>query len=574
MGAHFFGQGDAPRHDAIAEQALPSVEQNEDRKLFARRTLIAMRGQFLALGQSEPHEPVTRQREHVRRVADRREIRASHELDRHAPLVPSEVELDRLRRARQIGDAKDGIAAVLAKIGDDLAVGRTQEGERSAAERLLQLARGEHAPHPVQQGRGLARLRLDVDRLVAVDRVHDRRQVQPLRVGVGEPGVALGLPLHGRAYAVAIAEIDVVAHADLIAVIDERRSGHRQEQTVHQLDLVHVIVEQRCQAPAYAEVEPRARVGRVCLVHVVALLAGHHLQRELVVIAQEDGPLAGLRNVRRLRHDLGDGIAVFLRDGRVHARHQRKVICHMAFVGVAEVFAHVFGPLVGLGQKKLAGVVLVDQCADLLDDRVRLGKIFIVGSVALDEVRNRVQPETVDAHVQPEAHDLENGLEHPGIVEVEIRLVAEKAVPVELLRELVPGPVRLLGVGENDASPGVKARVIGPDVIVALVGSLGRAPRRLEPRMLVGGVVDDQLGDDAQAPAVRFADELAKVRPRPVRRRDVVIIGDVVAVVLHRRRIERQQPHRVDAQIANVVELFGEPCDVADAVVIGVEKRL
>ena len=92
--------------------------------------------------------------------------------------------------------------------------------------------------------------------------------------------------------------------------------------------------------------------------------------------------------------------------------------------------------------------------------------------------------------------------------------------------------------------------------------------------MLVGGVVDDQLGDDAQAPAVRLADELTEVGPRPVRRRDVVIIGDVVPVVFHRRRIERQQPHRVDAQIANVVELFGEPCDVADAVVVGVEKRL
>ncbi len=118
------------------------------------------------------------------------------------------------------------------------------------------------------------------------------------------------------------------------------------------LIFVGVVLQQRREAPADAEVEARTRIGGVRLVHVVALLAGHHLERQLVVVAQEDRPLAVVGNVGRLRHDLDDRVAVLLRDRHVHARHQREVIRHVAFVAVAEVLAHVLRPLVGLGQQQ------------------------------------------------------------------------------------------------------------------------------------------------------------------------------------------------------------------------------
>ena len=54
--------------------------------------------------------------------------------------------------------------------------------------------------------------------------------------------------------------------------------------------------------------------------------------------------------------------------------------------------------------------------------------------------------------------------------------------------------------------------------------------------MLVGGVVEHQFGDDAQAAPVRFAQEHLEVRQRAVDRVDVEVVGDVVAVVLERRR--------------------------------------
>ena len=220
------------------------------------------------------------------------------------------------------------------------------------------------------------------------------------------------------------------------------------------------------------------------------------------------------------------------------------------------------------------GIVRVDQRAQLLQHRVRLGQVLVVGAFALDEVGNRIEPKAVDAHVEPEAHDAEDRLAHLRIVEVEVGLMAEEAVPVVRLGDLVPGPVRLLGVGEDDARAAVLVRVVAPDVVVALARALGRAARRLEPRMLVRRVVDDQLGDDPQPAAVRLAHEMLEVVARPVAAGGRCGSRRCRSRRPQRRRIERQQPDRVDAEVLDVVELLRQPAEVADAVVVGVEERL
>ena len=90
--------------------------------------------------------------------------------------------------------------------------------------------------------------------------------------------------------------------------------------------------------------------------------------------------------------------------------------------------------------------------------------------------------------------------------------------------------------------------------------------------MLVGRVVDDQLGDDADAALVRLVHEALEVLDRAVARMDALVVRDVVAVVAQRRRIEGQQPQRVDAEPLQVVELARQPGKVADAVVVAVEE--
>ena len=70
------------------------------------------------------------------------------------------------------------------------------------------------------------------------------------------------------------------------------------------------------------------------------------------------------------------------------------------------------------------------------------------------------------------------------------------------------------------------------------------------------------------------ATKLAEVLERAVVGMHVGVVGDVVAVVAQRRRIERQQPDRVDAELLDVVEPLGQPGEVADAVAVGVVERL
>ncbi len=63
--------------------------------------------------------------------------------------------------------------------------------------------------------------------------------------------------------------------------------------------------------------------------------------------------------------------------------------------------------------------------------------------------------------------------------------------------------------------------------------------------MLIGGVVDDQLDEDADVPRVRRVDEPLEVVERAVARMDAQVVGDVVAVVAQRRGEEGQQPQAV-----------------------------
>ena len=217
------------------------------------------------------------------------------------------------------------------------------------------------------------------------------------------------------------------------------------------------------------------RGSRVLGVHVVALLVGDHLEGELVVVAQEDAPLAAVGDLRGLGQDLGDRVALLAPHGHEHARHQREVEAHVALVAVAEVLDDVGGPLVGLGQEHPAGVGGVDLLAQALQVLVGLGQVLAVGAVALVEIGDGVEAEAVEADVEPEAHDVEHRLLDLFVLVVEVGLVGEEAVPVVLLALRVPGPVRPLGVDEDD--PGLRPAlvVVAPHVPVGLrVGAVLR----------------------------------------------------------------------------------------------------
>ena len=172
-----------------------------------------------------------------------------------------------------------------------------------------------------------------------------------------------------------------------------------------------------------------------------ALLLAHHLERELVVVAEEEAPLAGRRDLRGVQEDVGDGPAVGVADGEEDARHEREVEGHVELVAVTEIGAHVRRPLVRLGQQDPPFVVRVHPGADLLEVGVRLRQVLAARPRPLVEIGHGVAPEAVEALVEPEGHDAEHLRLDGGIVVVQIGLVVEEAVPVVGLGHRVPGPV-------------------------------------------------------------------------------------------------------------------------------------
>jgi hypothetical protein len=239
------------------------------------------------------------------------------------------------------------------------------------------------------------------------------------------------------------------------------------------------------------------------------------------------------------------------------------VEAHLALgrLGRAEVVHDVGGRLVGLRQQDAAGVLLVDHRAQLGQEVVGLGVVLAVVALLLVEVGDRVEPEPVDAHVHPEPDDVEHGLVHRGVLEVEIWLMGEEPVPEELPSDRVEGPVRHLGVDEDDARVGVRLVGVGPDVEVT-ERPLGVGARRLEPRVLVARVVHHEVSDDADAPGMRLRHELLEVGQGSELGQHRGVVGDVVATVAQRRGIERRQPQAVDAEPLEVVQSVDQPGEV------------
>src|SRR5438552_11817762 len=199
--------------------------------------------------ESEPIEPVRADAHEVGGHLDRREDRAAEDLDRPDPGEFAEVELGRLRRAGQVRDDQHRLAPIPPQAREDLLVARAQELDRAAPEHGRGAARGDQPLHRVEERRGLPRLRGDVHRLVAVDGIGDHGEVELTLLRRREARVPVARPLHRRAHAVAVAEVDVVAHSDLVAIVDDRAARQRQQERVQQLDPPPVVVEERRQPP-------------------------------------------------------------------------------------------------------------------------------------------------------------------------------------------------------------------------------------------------------------------------------------------------------------------------------------
>ncbi len=156
-----------------------------------------------------------------------------------------------------------------------------------------------------------------------------------------------------------------------------------------------------------------------------------------------------------------------MRQRHVHSRHDRKVKGHVALVTIAKVRQRVLRPLIGFGQQHATRILLVHVRANGLEIVVRLRQVLAGRPFALEQIRNCVQAECVDTDVHPEIESLEKRLMDGRILEIEIGLMREEAMPVIGLGDRIPSPVRRLEILEDDPRVFVLVGRIAPDIEIA-----------------------------------------------------------------------------------------------------------
>src|SRR5271157_1914148 len=96
------------------------------------------------------------------------------------------------------------------------------------AKRLMFFMNRDHALDNMKQRNRICKLCGDIDMLWAVF-VFEKRHIWP---HVGKAGIWRIVPLHRRADTITIVQPNVIAHTDFIAVINNGRTGQREEKRI------------------------------------------------------------------------------------------------------------------------------------------------------------------------------------------------------------------------------------------------------------------------------------------------------------------------------------------------------
>src|SRR6476620_10638343 len=90
--------------------------------------------------------------------------------------------------------------------------------------------------------------------------------------------------------------------------------------------------------------------------------------------------------------------------------------------------------------------------------------------------------------------------------------------------------------------------------------------------MLVGGVIGHEVEQNLKPSPMGFHQQVVEVRQRTEAWIYVAIVGNVIAEINHRRRVNGRDPDRFDPKADKIVEPLLYPFEVAYTVVISVLK--
>src|SRR6266511_354486 len=159
------------------------------------------------------------------------------------------------------------------------------------------------------------------------------------------------------------------------------------------------------------------------------------------MIPQKHCPLASAGNRWSLLEDINDRKAILHLQRHEHARHKRKVKVHVRFVAFAKVSGGILRPLIGLCEQHSIWKFSLHMSAQLAKIVMRLWKIFADSALAFVKVRDRIETEAVNAKGEPKIANLLDRFVHGRVIEIQVRLMRIKPMPIVSFCDRVPRPV-------------------------------------------------------------------------------------------------------------------------------------
>ena len=150
--------------------------------------------------------------------------------------------------------------------------------------------------------------------------------------------------------------------------------------------------------------------------------------------------------------------------------------------------------------------------------------------------------------------------------------MVEEAVPVVGAGDRVPRPVRDLGVGEDDARVPVALDPCRDHTYQSRLGESGLERDSWNHGCSLEVWFMTKSAITRMPSWCAWSTKRLEVVDDAVVGVDAEEVRDVVAAVAQRRGVHRQQPDAVDPEPLEVLELLGEPAQVARAVAVAVEE--
>ena len=188
----------------------------------------------------------------------------------------------------------------------------------------------------------------------------------------------------------------------------------------------------------------------------------------------------------------------------------------------------------------------------------------------LDGVHH-VDAEARDAPVHPKSHGFVHLLPHRRVFPVQVTLPRREGGQVVFAGLFILRP----RAAPKEGHPVVRSTAVlaGPEIIKIAVGRIGVGKRRPEPDMLIGGVVGNEVHQDADAARLCLRNEAVELRKRAIFLVDCIIVGNIIAVIPVGRGINRRKPEKIHPQLMQIIKLGDHAAKIADAIPVPVTER-